>query len=780
MSARHLFSFFCLLPALNWADDSINYRRLGWATRDFIAELPKEERPEINKACHGAWLTPIPAPKNKQYSKPNFEDEPVEALAAWVYHNPEGASHLNGDVKISQKNRFILADDAELSRDQNTGQFNGNILIAEAGLVMTGEKAQIDMSSKQVYVEKSEFVSTFLNAHGKAEHIQRDDNGIVTIATGEYSTCEPDNRVWYFSARDLRLDQNEGLGTIKNATLHIKDVPILYLPYFKFPIDNRRMSGLLVPNFGSTNDGGLDFAQPIYWNIAPNYDATFTPRLLSKRGVMAENEFRYLTYNWGEGIINGAYLPSDKLYSNQDRKRLAWKHHYNPSNWQLSSNVNYVSDSNYFTDLGTDLTQSNTTHQERSAEFNYWGNNWSGLVRVQGYQTIDTALLDKDKPYARLPQLYFTATIPNPTPIKSTLISELTHFQRSIDDGSATEVNGFRWRFEPELSYEYRQPWGFIKPSVGLRQLAYRLENQADTLTSINAATFNLESHLIFERENEHFLQTLEPHFLYSFSPYHDQSDLPNFDTAATTFSYAQLFRSRRFSGGDRLEDANQLSVGISSRWSNNQTGVERFRASVGEVFYFRDRKVQLNATDPTATASASGLVGELAANFTDDWTSTADALWTADGDLSQFGLQLHFLPNNYTQLFNVGYSFRREVQALNQKELRQTNLSFVQPLNEHWQMMGLWQYDLLNKETPEALIGASYEACCWQISLYRRQFLADVDNNSAANRQRSAFFIELTLKGLAGLSSGARDLLKNRVFGYSQLLEQQNPLKRN
>ena len=121
MSARHLFAFFCLLPALNWADDSINYRRLGWATRDFIAELPKEERPELNKACHGAWLTPIPAPKDKQYSKPNFADEPVEALAAWVYYNPEGASHLNGDVKISQKNRFILADDAELSKDQNTG-----------------------------------------------------------------------------------------------------------------------------------------------------------------------------------------------------------------------------------------------------------------------------------------------------------------------------------------------------------------------------------------------------------------------------------------------------------------------------------------------------------------------------------------------------------------------------------------------------------------------------------------------------------------------------------
>ena len=513
MPLRYLLSSFLLFSSISHADDeAVDYQRLGWMNKNDIKKLAAEQQPSINKACQGAWVTPIAATsKNTTVS---FNNSPIEALAAWVYYNPEGSSRLNGNVKISQEGRVILADNAELAGDRSNGQFTGNILLAEAGTVLTGDKARLDFANKTAFIEQSEFVSSFLNAHGRAHAIQRDSNDVVTMASAEFSTCEPNNRVWYFSAKDLHLDPNSGLGTIKNATLHIQNVPVLYVPYFKFPIDDRRMSGFLIPRFGSTNDGGLDFAQPIYWNIAPNYDATFTPRILSKRGLMAESEFRYLTPQWGEGKLSASLLPSDKLYQQQDRKSASWQHKYRPSNWQLSSNVNYVSDSDYFTDLGTDFTQNTTTHQERSAEFNYWQDSWSALVRVQGFQTIDKLLTDADKPYARLPQLLLNNHINLPYALKGDIVSELTHFQRTIDDNSGTEVNGLRWRFEPELSYEYRQPWGAIKPSLGLRQLAYHLEGQANNTTSINAATFNLDTQLVFERKTDNFLQTLEPHIL--------------------------------------------------------------------------------------------------------------------------------------------------------------------------------------------------------------------------------------------------------------------------
>jgi LPS-assembly protein len=367
-----------------------------------------------------------------------------------------------------------------------------------------------------------------------------------------------------------------------------------------------------------------------------------------------------------------------------------------------------------------------------------------------------------------LPQVLVNNQFELPYNIKANTVAELTHFQRTIDDLSDIEINGIRWRFEPEISYDYRQPWGGVKPSLGVRQLAYRLDDQKET--SINAATFNLDSHLVFERETKNYMQTIEPRILYRFSPYYQQNNLPNFDTASTTFSYAQLFRARRFSGGDRLEDANQLSLGFTTRWLHPDTSQEIIRASLGEIFYFRDRKVQLNSADPIVSSSTSGVASEVSAQLAPDWSSSIDALWTESGDVSQLGIQAHYLPNTNTQLFNVGYSFRREVLALNQKALRQTNVSFVKPLNDNWQILGLWQYDLLNRETPEMLLGLHYEACCWRMALYRREFLSDLNNTNASSRKRSAFFLEFSLKGLAGLSSGARDLLVNRVFGYSQL----------
>ncbi len=772
MPSRRLFSIFLLFSSITHAGDAVNYQRLGWIDRATAEKMPVSERPTLKKTCHGAWLTPVSS--NTKITRP--EDNPVEALAAWVYYNPEGDSRLRGNVNISQPGRVIQADNAELSKNRDTGKFSGNILLAEPGLVMTGEQADMDFTTNIAHIERSEFVSTFLNAHGRANQIVRSADNVLTIASGEYSTCEPDHRVWYFSAKDLRLDPNTGRGTVKQATLHIQDVPVLYVPYFNFPIDSRRMTGLLVPRFGSTNDGGFDFSQPIYLNLATNYDATLTPRLLSKRGLMTEGEFRYLTPHAGEGELNGAFLPNDNLYNGQDRKRAAWQHRYRPSNWQLSSNVNYVSDNTYFTDLGTDLVQSNATHQERSADFSYWSTYWSALARVQGYQTIDPLLKDIDKPYARLPQLLLTANTPTSTPLQAHLLSELTHFQRTVDDNSGPEINTLRWRLEPELTYSVKKPWGFITPSIGLRQLAYRLEGDKSTATSINATTFNIDSGLVFERETHGFLQTLEPRLFYLFSPYHAQDQLPNFDTAATTFNYAQIFRPSRFSGGDRIDDANQISLGLTSRWLDKDDGSERFRASLGEIVYFRDRKVQLNATDPIATASTSGLAGEVNAQLTPAWSSSADSLWTADGKSSQFGLQLHYLPDDHQRLFNLGYSYRRDVPALNQKALRQTSTSFLQPLTVNWRLLGLWQYDLRNKETPDSLVGLTYDACCWQVSLYRRQFLVDVDNSSAADRRRNAFFIEVTLKGLAGLSSGVNDLLTNRVFGYNQIQENSVP----
>jgi len=770
MRRNPIFLLFPLLPALAGAGEAVNHARLGWIDRDAVAAMPATERPAAPAACHGVWLTPVPL--NTPIGKPT--EHPVHGEAVWVYFNPDGASRLRGDVRISQPGRLIQADNAELSTLRDNGRFTGNILLAEPGLVLAGQQADLDLTGKSAHLDSVEFVSTLLNAHGKATSIDRKPDGELRFDKVEYSTCEPDRRVWHFSARKLKLDPNTGRGTVRQAKLHVLDVPLVNVPYFNFPIDDRRMTGLLVPRFGSTNDGGFDFAQPVYVNLAPNYDLTLTPRLLSRRGLMAESEFRYLLADAGEGELQLAMLPGDSLYNDADRQRAAWRHRYQQDRVRAALVADYVSDNAYFTDLGTDLSQSGTTHQERTGEVEYTAPRWSLLGRVQGFQTIDPLLTDISKPYARLPQILFRGSAALKPGLSLQMLSELTHFSRSVDDGSGTEVNGARWRLEPRVDYRVQKPWGYVNPTLTVRQLAYRLDDQPADPDVINAAAVSLDSGLTLERDGRRFLQTLEPRLFYVYSPYSDQSTLPNFDTATSTFSFAQLFRASRFSGGDRIDDANQASLGLTSRWLDKQTGRERLRASVGEVFYLRDRKVRLNATDPVATSSTSGLAGELAVQVGEDWSGSADSLWTPELQAAQFGVQLHYLPPTADRLFNIGYNYRRDLPALNQKALSQANASVIHPLSPQWQVMGLLQYDLENQSTQDSLLGLRYDACCWRLSFYQRQFLTDPDNISNADLRRTAFFIEVTLKGLAGISSGVNDLLGNKVFGYQQIQESQ------
>jgi LPS-assembly protein len=766
MRRTPIFLLSSLLPALAGAGEAINYARLGWMDKTAIAAKPAAERPPVNASCRGTWVTPIPI--STKVGKP--DESPVEGEAAWVYFDPDGASKLRGNVRISQPGRTIQADNAEISTGRDNGRFTGNILLAEPGLVLSGHQADMNLAGKTAHLETVEFVSTLLNAHGKATSIDRKENGELRFDKVEYSTCEPDHRVWYFSARKLKLDPTTGRGTVRQARLHIMGVPLVNIPYFNFPIDDRRMTGLLVPRFGTTNDGGFDFAQPVYINLAPNYDLTLTPRLLSRRGVMAESEFRYLLDGKGSGELQLAMLPSDKLYQDEDRQRASWRHRYQENHVRLATLVNYVSDNAFFTDLGTDLTQSGASHQERTGEVEYYGDTWSLLGRVQGFQTIDPLLQDISKPYARLPQMLFRGGLPLEHDLSVSLLGEMTRFSRTVNDGSGTEVNGARWRLEPRVDYRLERPWGFVAPELKLRQLAYKLDGAGSSPDIINTPVLSLDSGLTLERDGGRFLQTLEPRVFYVYSPYTDQSALPNFDTATSTFSFAQLFRSSRFSGGDRIDDANQVSLGITSRWLDRDDGRERLRASLGEVFYLRDRKVRLNATDPVASSGTSGVAGELALQWNREWSGSADTLWTPDAEAAQFGLQIHYLPESTDRLFNIGYSYRRDITALNQKALSQASASVIHPLSARWGLMGLVQYDLDNDLTQDSLVGLRYDACCWRVSLYQRQFLTDPDDISAAKLRRSAFFIEVTLKGLAGISSGVNDLLSNKVFGYNQI----------
>ncbi len=746
--------------------------RLGWLTSAQIAQLPDADKPPLDTTCQGAWATPVPL------STPlgDLATSDIEALANSLSYNDEGGADLSGSVRIAQGGRLLEADNGSITQDRNFGRFDGNVRIAQPGVLLTGEQAVVNINTGAGQLLSSEFVSQPMHAHGRADRMRRFSDGTLLIDRGIYTTCAPGSRVWSFEAKDIELNPNTGIGEVYSAKLRIQDVPILYLPYFRFPIDDRRQTGLLVPRFGNTNDGGFDLSVPIYLNITPQLDATLTPRLLSSRGVMLETETRYLTRDFGSGELKAAILPSDQK-TGDDRKSASLDQRADWQNgWRARTSLNYVSDNFYFTDLGTDLNIANQTHQERIGEVFYDTPDWHFVARAQGFQTIDPDLLDVDKPYSRVPQLLVTSERNRLPGWQRSLRAEVARFERNADDGSTPEINGTRLRLDPEIRYDYSQPWGYIRPAAKLSHLSYALDGSGVTGSSnrsITVPTFSLDTGLTFERfSNNGSSQVLEPRLYYLYSPNRDQSALPNFDSAVTTFGYDQLFRDTRFSGGDRIDDANQVAAGLTSRWLDTD-GFEYLQTSLGQIVYFSDRNVRLDTTMPVDSRATSSYAGNVTLRPNEETSFFADLLMDPKGaKLSQYSVGGSYLPKTSDRLYNAGYRFRRDDPSIGQKAVSQTQLSFVQPLGVNWKVLGLWNYDIKEKESQEALFGVSYEACCWQVRLFKRSYIVDSATLSSptSDRVREAVFIEIVLKGLAGFGTNVDSLFDTNVFGYNQL----------
>lgn len=766
--------------------------RLGWMTRAEIAQLPAIDRPVMDNTCEGAWVTPISA----SMTASKLDESDVNAIADSLSYRDNGEAVLEGQVRLQQPGRLVEADSGYLTQDRDYARFDGNIRIAEPGLLLTGDQGVINVNSSAGQLLSSEFVSSAMHAHGRAERIRRFSDGVMRIDQGIYTTCAPAKRSWSFVARNIELNPNTGIGKVYDAKLRINDVPVLYTPYFRFPIDDRRQSGLLPPHFGTSTNGGFVYAQPIYLNLAPNYDATLTPALYTQRGALLQGQLRYLTEDFGKGEIRGAVLPSDKQ-TGEDRKSGQLRHDVSwGDGWSARTDLNYVSDPYYLTDLGRGLEIANQTYQERVGDVRYDQGKLHVLARAQGFQTLDTSLVDGDKPYTRLPQLLLL-TDPSRLPgWQKQLRAEVTNFQRNIDDGSLPEVNGVRLRLDPQLRYDYNQVWGFIRPGVKLSHLQYALTgsgtNSATNSPSFTLPTLSLDSGLYFERLNTNGSSlTLEPRAMYLYSPYRNQSALPVFDTATRTFSYDQLFRDTRFSGNDRIDDAHQLSLGVTTRQIDSD-GFEHLQASLGQIYYFRDRLVTLplSCSGTSSVACSTGTPGlpgvsnssDFAGNITLHANEEASVygdflLRPEDSKLTQYSVGANYLPQNAGRVYNAGYRFRRDDPTIGQKQASLTQLSFVQPFGANWKAIGLWQYDLLAKESQETLFGIAYESCCWQVRVFKRNYIAVTDVVQPANTDRnsSTFFIEVTLKGLAGIGSRVDALLERNIIGYSQLTKNED-----
>ncbi len=766
------------LVDISTVDAPAPYRRLDWFSASELEKIPPAQRPALNGVCEGAYLAPVIGDPGKQQ---NPKNAPIEATADYYQTDNDGTISLSGDVIIQQGNRQLESDLIQINQHTRETRLNGHVRIRQEGMLMVGEKADVNLNSKSLSLENAEYVVHESRIRGNAAHIYNEDQNILIFKKSSYTTCAPDSNAWLFQADTIRLNQGSGWGTAKHAVIRVKDVPVFYFPWLMFPIDDRRQTGFLFPSFGSDNENGTQITQPYYINLAPDFDATLTPRHMTRRGTQLEGEFRYLTA-YGEGELGVAYLPSDDAFNDESRELNLWQHSgYFAKRW--SANVDYqrVSDDDYFEDLATGLNAKSQTHLNQSAGIGYSTANWHINLRVQAYQTLDKFITDDNLPYRKVPQFTLNGDwgIGKDTGFRFIWNSEAVHFEHPEDDyNGITEAN--RITLAPGIEYQYRQPWVQITPRLTLIHSDYDLTS--DTANNSlhedqTLYTASLDTRLFFERQltlgatgnSKSYTQTLEPRFFYLYTPFKQQNHRQTFDTGRINFDYYQLFRENRFTGADRYGDANQISLGLTTRLLDNETGQERFRASMGQIFYLQDRKVQLGATDSIEDHRRSAWVGQAQWHINQHWWLRSDLQWNETvNNIDKTSASLHYRNNNGA-LFNLGYRYLDSgaVNFSNVEKIKQSDLSFVWPVKPRWSLVGRWEYDLEYDRSFENLIGVEYDSCCWRVRLVNRRYLREDNDDPLKVEPQRGIFLQFQLKGLGGVGTELDSILNESIRGF-------------
>jgi LPS-assembly protein len=760
------------------------------AARDALARsfwLPLEQLPPATAAripeyCGGAYLRPdFPFPLD------TVPDEfPIQAQADGASYRLDGEVRLRGSVRVSQGNRTVTATEALLDNTTRQGTLNGQVRLVEPGIVMQGENAQVNLDTRAATIERVEFLLLDSALRGQARSMYQDPEGDLLISGGSLTRCEPGNDNWRIGASSVSVQADEVFATARNAVLRVRGVPVVYVPWVRFPVTDDRQSGWLFPSTSYSARDGFDIAVPYYLNLAPNYDATISPRYISDRGTGVELGFRHLS-EWQQSSFRGAYLHRDDLYdgelSRSDFELLRElgqvEGEFQPaSRWLIGLNhagavgrfstfidYNAVSDRDYFRNLGNDLGVSSLITLERRGEIRYRAGALDMRLWAQRFQRLDEGRID---PYQRLPQLDLTYDGDLPGPLQWSIASSLVSFDR--DNTGLTGVNaivGQRLHMEPRVQLPLIASWGFLRFTGGYRYTRYDLNDQPATLTSRPDRGIGFGSAhggLFFERNITVFgtplVQTLEPQVFYLYQEFEDQAALPRFDATLLTFSYSQLFRDNRFSGVDRIGDANQLSVGLTSRLVDSATGREYLRASLGEIVYFRDRRVTL--TGPVERQSTSALAGELTGRVAQHWGLSGTIIWNhQDMEVEEGAAGVQYRRDN-RHIVNLGYRWRL------QDDINQTDVSVYWPVSRHYAVVGRWNYDIGSGRTVEAFGGIEYNDCCWQIRLMGRRFVdsptgRDLDTIDADD----GIFVQIVFKGLAGFGTRVESVLERGIRGY-------------
>lgn len=746
-----------------------------------------------------------------------------------------GTSILTGDVNITQTGRAIVANRSTVIRNKE-GQITdidlrGDVQLHEYGKTIIAKSGHLDLQHKTTTINDAIYRITTppelgsLSVWGHAKKIFRDNKtGILQFFKASYSACIPTKQTWYITSSHLTLDKNTGRGTATNVVTHFKNIPVNYLPYISFPIDNRRKSGFLYPTFGNSNQSGFIFGLPYYLNLAPNYDLTLTPEIYSKRGVFTDAFFRYLTER-NHGFMRVGYIPHDTAFSNfkqsapntyspslyppnnypstahalhdlensgNNRGFFAYSNQFNiNSQWKSNLDLSYVSD-DYFQQDYFQIPGNLASDQIFSqANINYNSEHWNFLGRFLTFQTLHPLTYQQGSTdqYMRLPQLDLGANYPNEAlGLSYQINSEFVRFdhRKNYIPSAPNYVIGDRFNIDTNVSLPLQGSSSYITPKLDLTAINYSLTDQQPNLpTNLTNVIpqLSIDSGLFFNRNmsflGKQYTQSLEPRLYYLYVPVRNQNLVPVFDTTLPALNLESLFRSNRFAGIDRIGDANQIGLILTTRFLDDYSGQEKASASIGQVYAFHQHEVICPnnvagiscAPDPLAVNKLSPILGNINYFVNPLWDLSADIAWnqtTRTFDNGALTVKYH-APNN--QLINIGYNYIKDGDQYNQqtKNLNRIDLSFAWPFLQNWNLIGDWNYNLSYIHPQTYFYGLEYESCCFAIRLLQGKTFTGVNpGNNNDPKFDTQIFMQFLFKGLgAAGTAGTGDFIKGRISNY-------------
>ena len=757
---------------------------------------------------------------------PLADADETRITADSVSFYPTGRSELVGHVDVYQTQRVVNAETAYVYRDAKTRQVTkiellGNVHYLEPGRLMIAKKATINPNDKSGFVENVLYrldvnrAEARLPAWGRASFIERFANQNSLLRKATYSTCPPQDRSWQIEADEISLNNANQTGVAKNALLRVADWPLVYTPYMSFPTSNARKSGFLLPIYGYSNVGGFDLALPYYWNIAPNFDATIIPHEYSLRGTMIGGDVRFLTEN-SVGKIGGNFLPHDRAFNQylmSHRDEFPILNDVSTNRWSvmvrdstrfsnnLHMNINYqqVSDDYYLQDFSSNLAILTENQLLRQGDLTYTTDHWLFNGMLQSYQTLHPVNQSWiDGAYERLPQLLAKGAYTDlPLHTNFSMLGQFDYFHKPNNAGFLPQ--GQRYHLNPVLSAPRVKSWGYVTPEVQLVENYYDLHSGSiATENTLNRTIprFSIDSGLFFEREgslmSHAYTQTLEPRLYYLNVPYQNQSMVPAFESAYMIFNAEQLFRINRFSGFDRIGDANQLAYAVKSRWISDSNGREKASLTVGQLRYFANRRVQLCyrpdgqcEDDPQALgflspfAETSPIASQGTWQINNAWGASGDYVWDPYTKATNNGnINLHYRPTP-NQMVNVGYSYlvagniiELRNNPVQNKPLHQASVAYAWPLTEKISTLGAYSYNISEAYSMMTFAGLQYDTCCWAFRLLGgRTFQSLSTDGSLTPQYNNNVYFQILLKGLGSAAiSDPASTIQTYLPGYPDI----------